>query len=73
MKTFKDFMSSPVNEEAEGGMYINDLKTISDLSNQLSGMINPEEELEAWIQDKITIAKHNMEAIHGYYKSKQPR
>jgi hypothetical protein len=73
MKTFKDFMSSPVNEESEGGMYINDLKTISDLSNQLSGMINPEEDLEAWIQDKITLAKHNMEAISDYYKSKQPK
>lgn len=74
LKSFNDFASKPkaaVNEEAEGGMYINELKTISDLSNELSGIINPEEDLEAWVQDKITLAKHNMEAISDYYKSKQ--
>jgi hypothetical protein len=73
LKTFNDFSSpkASVNEEAEGGMYINDLKTISDLSNELSGIINPDEDLEAWVQDKITLAKHNMEAISDYYKSKQ--
>jgi hypothetical protein len=26
-------------------------------------------ELPAWVQDKITIAEHNMDAIAGYLKS----
>ena len=72
LRTFADFNTKPlVTEEAEGGMYINDLKTISDISNELAGVINPTDDLEAWIQDKITLAKHNMEAISDYYKSKQ--
>jgi len=47
------------------------LQEIATLATKLREMIDPKEDLEAWIQDKITIAHHNMEAIHGYYKSEE--
>jgi hypothetical protein len=68
IKSFNDFLSS-VNEEAEGSMYKNRLQKIISNTQQIVNMISDDEDLEAWIQDKITIADHNMEAIVGYYKS----
>jgi hypothetical protein len=67
-KTYNEFFKR-VNEEEEGRMYLNDLQEISTFAAQIREMIAPEEELEAWVQDKITIAHHNMDAILGYLKS----
>ena len=57
------------NEEAEGSMYISALEDIISDAQEILGGIGPEEDLPAWVQDKITIAKHNMEAISGYLKN----
>ena len=70
ISSFNDFKKS-LNEEEEGKMYLQDLQEIASLATPLREMIDPKEDLEAWIQDKITIAHHNMEAIHGYYKSQE--
>lgn len=57
------------NEEAEGGMYIVALENIIANTQEIMGMIAPDTDLPAWVQDKITIAEHNMDAIAGYLKS----
>ena len=57
------------NEEAEGGMYMASLEKIIKDTQEVLGMISPEMDLPAWVQDKITIAEHNMDAISGYLKS----
>lgn len=57
------------NEEAEGAMYMTSLDNIIKDAQEVQGLITPEMELPAWVQDKITIAEHNMEAIAGYLKS----
>jgi len=72
IKTFTDFVGG-VNEEAEGSMYKNKLQDIISNAQKILGMIGDEEDLEAWVQDKITIADHNMEAIHGYYSSEKEK
>jgi hypothetical protein len=66
----------PLNEnfyesepEKEGSMYIQDLDGISKNAEEFKHMINTDEDLPAWVQDKITIANHNMEAITGWKKS----
>lgn len=74
IKTFEDFVSNKentkdVNEEAEGKMYKKRLEDIAANAEKLLSVISDEEDLEAWVQDKITIADHNMEAILGYYDS----
>ena len=57
------------NEEAEGGMYIQSLDSIIKNAQSVVGMIDPTMDLPAWVQDKITIAEHNMSAILDYMKS----
>ena len=70
-KSYSEFLNSRVNEEEEGKMYLNDLQEIASFAAQIREMIAPEDELEAWVQDKITIAHHNMDAILGYLKSQE--
>jgi hypothetical protein len=68
IKTYNDFFKK-VNEEEEGKMYLNNLQEISTYAAEIREMLDPTADLEAWVQDKITIAHHNMEAIRNYYKS----
>ena len=68
IKTYNDFFKK-VNEEEEGKMYLNNLQEISTYASEIREMIDPTADLEAWVQDKITIAHHNLEAIRNYYKS----
>ncbi len=78
IKTFEDFFNgnqeaskANVNEEAEGRMYKGRLKDIISNAQKFMDMLGDEEDMEAWVQDKIVIADHNMEAIVGYYQSEK--
>jgi hypothetical protein len=73
IKTFEDFVggSTKTNEEAEGKMYKTKLEDIISNAKQILDEMTDEEDLEAWVQDKITIADHNMEAILGYMKGEK--
>lgn len=62
---------SQVDEEAEGAMYKVKIKDIISNATKILDMLGNDEDLEAWIQDKITIADHNMDAICGYYGSEK--
>jgi hypothetical protein len=66
-KTYREFLM--LKEESEGSSYQVKLQEIADNAKEISSMISDEDELESWIQDKITIAHHNMTAILSYYKS----
>ena len=66
IKTFEDFVNTSLKEEAEGSMYKQKLADITKTAAELEKMIANEDDLEAWVQDKITIANHNMQAIHDY-------
>ena len=70
MKTFKEFSKSTlVTEEAEGMYYKEALTELITKAQEIESMLTDDAELEAWVQDKITIAHHNMDAILGYMKS----
>jgi hypothetical protein len=71
IKTFKDFVggSTKTNEEAEGKMYKQKLQDTIANAQKFLELLGDEEDLEAWVQDKITISDHNMEAILGYAQS----
>lgn len=68
IKTFKDFVSTSVNEEQEGFMYKQKLQEIIKNATEIDSILKGNEDLEAWVQDKITIANHNMDAILSYMK-----
>ena len=67
-KSYSEF--SKMNEEAEGGMYLQNIDEIISSAKEIKVLISPEDDLEAWVQDKIVIAHHNMDAILGYLKFK---
>lgn len=70
VKSYNEYVkSSSTNEEAEGGMYRLKLEQIIKDAQEIVSMMNDNDDLEAWVQDKITIAHHNMEAIKGYLKT----
>jgi hypothetical protein len=56
-------------QEEEGASYKLALNKISENSKKVNSMIESEDELPSWVQDKITIANHNMEAILDYMES----
>jgi hypothetical protein len=65
IKTFEDFTKN-MNEEAEGIMYKKKLEDIAKDAMEINKILGDSDELEAWVQDKITIAAHNMSAILSY-------
>lgn len=65
IKTFEDFAKN-MNEEAEGIMYKKKLEDIAKDAMEINKIMGESDELEAWVQDKITIAAHNMSAILSY-------
>ena len=67
IKTFEDF-TKKMNEEAEGIMYKKKLEDIAKDAMEINKILGEGDELEAWVQDKITIAAHNMSAILSYMK-----
>jgi len=69
MNIVKSYHEFVVNEEAEGQMYRTKLENIVNNAQELLNHINNDDDLEAWVQDKITIAEHNMDAILGYMQS----
>jgi len=54
----------------EGDMALVELNSIIDKAAIISNMINQNTELPAWVQSKITLAAHNMTAVHDYLKYK---
>ena len=73
IKTFEDFVSTSTNEEQEAGMYKQKLQDIIKNATEIDSMLKDEEDLEAWVQDKITIANHNMDAILSYMKGSKEK
>jgi hypothetical protein len=58
-----------LKEEQEGKYYKPKLQNIIQNSQEILNNLDDNAELDAWIQDKITIAEHNMSAILEYMKS----
>lgn len=60
------------DNEQEGSDYKIKLLNIKIMSEDIYELLDEDDELPSWVQDKITIAEHNMDAILGYLISKNP-
>jgi hypothetical protein len=60
------------DNEQEGGGYKIALINIKSMAEDINDLVDEDDNLPAWVQDKITIAEHNMEAILGYLISQNP-
>ena len=58
--------ASEFPENDESPSYQAKLDNIASTATKLHELIENFDELPTWVQDKITIADHNMEAIHGW-------
>jgi hypothetical protein len=58
--------ASEYPERDESPSYQVKLDNITKYAAKLHDLIEDFDELPTWVQDKITIAEHNMEAIHGW-------
>ena len=65
----EDEMKEQANGEAEGGMVKAQLKSIIADAQKLHDSIGEGEDLPAWVQNKITLAHHNVEAATEYMTS----
>jgi hypothetical protein len=55
-------------DDWEGGMALTELAAIIDKATTVRRLISPNSELPAWLQSKITMASHDITAIHDYIK-----
>lgn len=71
--TIRNILKEMFHEEnrPEGASYKLDLDRISDNSSEINDKINPNDDLPGWVQDKITLANHNMEAVLNYLESQE--
>lgn len=60
------------DNEQEGGSYKMALLNIRSIAEDINNLVDEDDNLPSWVQDKITIAEHNMDAIFGYLISKNP-
>lgn len=61
--------SNVTNSKPEGAHYKTKLKKIIENTYLIHSIISDFDELPYWVQDKITIADHNMEAIIDYLET----
>lgn len=58
--------------EQEGDNYKVALLNIRSMAEDINDLVDEDDELPSWVQDKITLAEHNMDAILGFLISKNP-
>jgi hypothetical protein len=62
---FKQAMKED-SEDAEGEMAKTQLRALASKASDLVNMMQDNQDLESWVQSKITAAKHDIDAIHDY-------
>lgn len=67
-----DLFENSDEPDYEGQMAKTELKAICDKSGKLDTMLSDNDQLEAWVQSKISIAKMHIDAVHDYmmYRNK---
>ena len=64
-KTMKE---ATIKEYGEGRMARASLRKIIYYAGEMLSMVNPEDELESWVQGKIAEMDHSIESVYTYYK-----
>lgn len=64
-------MKKKEEPEYEGKMSKAHLYKIAEYATELHNMLEDDENLEPWVQDKITIASHNLSAVKHHLEYKK--
>lgn len=54
--------------ENDGTYFKPKLKDIIKMATEIESMLKESDDLDAWVQDKLSVSYHNMDAILGYLK-----
>ena len=71
MIKLKDLLSEDHHDKKEGKMAKYDAKEIADDAMDVFKMIDKNDDLPEWLEAKITIASHNMNAVKDYLEHHQ--
>lgn len=55
-----------IKEHFEGDFLKKQLKNIAMKASNLAGMMESDTDVDAWVQDKISVSNHNLDAIFSY-------
>lgn len=67
-KAMKSKAEEEEREEQEGRMVKSSLYSIATKAQELHDMLADDQEIEAWVQDKISVSDHSIAAALDYYK-----
>lgn len=74
MKTFTDFLAEakdPNEYDQEGEMTKGQLRTLLDAAQQLHDMLEDDENMPEWVQNKITKAVDYIDTVRDYMQSNE--
>jgi len=60
-------------KDYEGEMARGELKTLADRANELASMIKDDDQLESWVQSKITKAEDYINSVYDYLTSQREK
>jgi hypothetical protein len=58
-------------KDDESNMALSQLSSIIELSNNLKSLISDEDQLDAWVQSKLTKAQDYLNSVYGYLKGEE--
>lgn len=64
-------VTKQIDEEPEGHMYIARLHRMKEFIEEILNKVTPDEDLDAWVQDKITMSYQNLESVSLYLSGEE--
>jgi hypothetical protein len=72
LESEKEMVVESEHVDYEGKMAKSQLKSIIKHAQELHDKLEDDSQLPAWVQDKLSLADHNIEASNSYHEEKEP-
>jgi hypothetical protein len=60
------FLHGEDPNDSEGAMAMGKFNSMKSMVDELTSLLQPEDQLPGWVQDHISVAHENIKQIHGY-------
>lgn len=60
------FLHGEDPDDSEGAMAESRLGSLAKMAEELSMILEPDDQLPGWVQDHISVAHENLQQVHGY-------
>ena len=65
------FLHGEDPQDSEGAMAMGKLASICEMAEELSSLLQRNDQLPGWVQDHISVAHENIQQVHGYMATKK--